>query len=104
MPVAMKAEPGEVFITQYLRPDGRTRKGFMSIGTTPTMLALAERANRELVCSMEVMGTGEIAVYARWKDEAEENERIGVAENGPGLQSPPTVLRNLIELKLEERK
>lgn len=82
----------EVVVRQYLRPKGAALTVFADVGEE-----FAEKARKELlVISSEVLNTGEIAIYVRKKSEPEEDERMELAENGPGENSPTNVLRRMI--------
>lgn len=85
------AGPGEVEIIQFLRPNGRRRRMLAEVGEE-----LAAKA-RGLIVSVEELGTGEVAIYVRRKGESEEEERLELAENGPGKNSPTEVLKRMIE-------
>ena len=71
------AGPGDVEIIQFLRPDGRRRRMLAEVG--------------------EELGTGEVAIYTRRKSAPVEAERLELAENGPGKNSPTEVLKRMIE-------
>jgi len=94
-----KLEPAkdEVEVTQYLRPDGKKQRVFAQVGED-----LAAKCG-DLILSAEVLSTGLIAIYARFKDEGTEAEIMDLAENGPGDKSPAAVLTKLITRKLAER-
>jgi len=83
--------PGEVEIIQFLRPDGRRRRMTATVGEE-----LAAKAGG-LIISAEELGTGEVAIYVRRKDEPEETEHLELAENGPGKNSPNEVLKRMID-------
>ena len=57
---------------------------------------LAAKA-KGLIISAEELGTGKVAIYLRQKGEPEEAERLELAENGPGKNSPTEVLKRMIE-------
>lgn len=80
-------KPGEVEITQYLMPDGRKRKLKAYVGEELARLA------QDMELSTEVLTTGEVAIYAKRGGE----EMMDLANNGPGDNSPKTVLARLIE-------
>ena len=88
----------EVKVIQYLRPDGRQREMLVDVDE-----GYVEKA-KDMVLSAEELTTGEIAVYARFKDEPEENERLELAINGPGNKSPSTMLQKVIDRKYNERR
>ena len=88
-PIKEKRED-EVEITQYLRPNGRKRKLYAKVGKD-----IAKKAEG-LVLSAEVLPTGLIAIYARRRGDSEENEKMRLAENGPGENSPTNKLIELI--------
>ena len=90
----------EVWVTQYLRPDGRTQRVLATV--TPEAKKISDNMN--MLLSAEVLTTGQVAVYARFSDEPEENEGISIANNGPGDNSPEAVLSALILQKATERK
>lgn len=90
-------QPGEVAVTQYLRPDGRKKTVFAPVGEEH-----AKRAEG-MAISSEVLTTGEVAIYVRFADEKEESESIGLATNGPGEKSPTNVLRRMIDERAAAR-
>ena len=83
--------PGDVEIIQFMRPDGRRRRMLTYVGEE-----LAAKA-KDLIVSVEELGTGEVAIYVRRKGESEEAEHLELAENGPGKNSPTEVLKRMIE-------
>jgi hypothetical protein len=90
------AQPGEVEIIQWLRPDGRRRRMTAQVG-----VELASAAHG-LVLSAEELGTGHIMLYARRKGDGPKNEISAVAQNGPGPDSPLNVLKRLITMLLPD--
>ena len=96
--------PGELLVTQYLRPNGEKRHGAVSIGESDEAINLANEATDKLDCSMEVLPMGDVAIYVHRKGEPEETGHIGIANNGPGPQGVQSVLRNLVFLTLKDRK
>ena len=82
---------GDVEIIQFLRPNGRWRRMLAEVGKE-----LAEKATG-LIISCEELGTGEVAIYVRRKDESKESEHLELAENGPGKNSPNEVLKRMIK-------
>ena len=86
-----------VELTQYLRPDGRKAKVLVELDDEVAELS------RDMILSCEVLTTGVIAIYARYKDQNEEEELLELAHNGPGLYAPDAVLSRLIK-KLHSRR
>jgi hypothetical protein len=82
---------GVIYVTQYLRPDGRKRVCVVDVGEHH-----AEQAEG-MVFSVEELPTGQVAIYARWDWQDEEEESIQFAKNGRGLNSPTNVLRRMID-------
>jgi len=80
----------EVEVIQFLRPDAKRRRMIAPVGKD-----LAEKA-KNLILSAEQLRTGKIAIYARKIGESEENEKMDLANNGPGINSPANVLKKLI--------
>lgn len=85
------AGPSEVEIIQFLRPNGRRRRMLVEVGED-----LAAKA-KDLIISAEELQTGEVAIYTRRKSEPVEAERLELAENGPGKNSPAEVLKRMIK-------
>lgn len=83
-------KPGEVEIIQFLRPSGRRRRMLADVG-----LELAEKA-KDLIITSGQLTTGDIAIYVRRKGESDDNERLELADNGPGPNSPTEVLKRMI--------
>lgn len=83
--------PGEVEIIQFLRPDGKRRRMGAMVGEEFVKMA------EDLILSAEELTTGEIAVYARRKDEPKEKEISEIAANGPGPNNPTECLKRLIK-------
>jgi len=88
----------EVEIIQFLRPNGRRRRMVAEIGEKHAAMA------RDMILSAEELMDGTIAVCARFQDEPPELERIELAENGPGPNSPVDMLKRVIEQKTEDRE
>ena len=76
----------EITITQYLRPDGTPRE--MKAEVPDEYAARAEG----MTLSSEVLTTGEVALYARWANQPEEDELSELATNGPGDRDPTKML------------
>lgn len=85
------AGPGDVEIIQFMRPNGRRRRMLAEVGEE-----LAAKS-KGLIISVEELGTGEVAIYVRRKDESKESEHLELAENGPGKNSPNEVLKRMIK-------
>jgi len=83
----------EVEVIQFMRPDGSRKRMVAPVGKE-----LAKKA-KHLILSAEHLRTGQIAIYARRIGDSEEGERLELAENGPGKDSPTNVLKRLIEEK-----
>ena len=96
----MRGEKGKTFVEviQYLRPDGRRRRMLANVGEETAKLA------ENMVLSAEELIDGTVVVYARFKDEPPELERIALAHNRPGPRSPTNVLMEVIGEKAKERK
>lgn len=80
----------EVPIVQFLRPDGRKRLDKVDLPDE-----IAQKA-ADMYLSSEVLRTGEIALYARFKDQPDEAEELMIATNAPGPRQPDLVLVHLI--------
>lgn len=85
----------EVEIIQFLRPDGERRYMLCEV---PEDVA---KLSRDMIISAEELRMGEIAIYAHYKDEDEENEIMELASNGPGENNPREVLVKVINRKGE---
>lgn len=92
------AGENEVEVTQFIAPNGRKRLVFAEVGAEVKEMAKGMRL------SSEVLGTGKVALYARWDGEKEEAESVEIADNGPGENSPRAVLTRLITRKYLERR
>jgi hypothetical protein len=93
----MVKQPGEVEVTQYLRPNGRKKLVFADVGEECAKKAEGMRI------SSEVLTTGEVAIYVRFANEIEESESVGLAVNGPGENSPANVLKRMIDERIRAR-
>jgi hypothetical protein len=97
----LEPRPDEVTVIQYLRPFGKPSKVFAPVGEEYVAKA------KGMILSAEVLRTGEVMVYARWADEAEEKEINELAVNKPSLLSdfigPTAALQRLIDRKLAEK-
>lgn len=85
----------EVEVTQYLRPDGKTRKMYAPVGDKIAKMA----EDKDLIISTEILTTGLIALYVRRKNKPEEDERLELAnnfDNGSG-KDPNSVLIKMIK-------
>lgn len=89
-------KPDEVEVTQYLPPDGVPVKSFAPVGDKHAQMA------EGMVLSGEILLTGDIVLYARWKEQSENDEISELAVNEPGPNEPTEVLKRLIE-QLKER-
>ena len=83
-----------VQVTQYLRPNGKQRLAWAEV---PDEVAQAAD-EKDLILSAEVLPTNEVAIYCRRESQSEEEERVYLAENGPGENSP---IEKLIEAVME---
>lgn len=87
------AGPGEVYIVQFLRPDGRRQVVMAEVGEE-----LAEKAREyNLGLSAEWLPGGKVAIYGLTEEMDEDNEIVMLADNGPGENSPTKVLKRVIE-------
>ena len=86
----------EVEIIQHLRPDGKRRRMIATVGKY-----LAEKA-KDMIISSEELPTGKIAIYIRHFGELEEEERLQLADNGAGENSPVHVLMRMIEKEAKD--
>ena len=82
--------PTEVEIIQFLRPNRKRRRMVADVGAD-----LAEAA-KDLILSAEELGTGNVAVYVRTKEEHPDKEHVSLADNGPGPNNPTEVLQRMI--------
>ena len=91
----MELKIGEIEVIQYLRPNGRKRPMAACVGKDYVKKA------EDMILSAEVLTTGEIAIYGRLKTQKEEQERLELAINGPGKNSPENTLKRIIDKVLE---
>ena len=84
-------KPGEVEVIQFLRPNRKRRRMAAYVGKE-----MARKAE-DLILSAEDLGTGKVALWARKIGQPEEMEKIEIADNGPGDNSPYKCLIKLIE-------
>ena len=89
-------KPNEIEIIQYMRPTGERRKMIAEID-----IETAKKADG-LIISCEVLPTNEILIYARRKDQKTEQEKMNIAVNGPGANSPNNTLKLLINRAWKE--
>lgn len=82
---------GEVEIIQYLRPSGKRRRMATHLGNK-----WAEKA-QNLIISAEELRTGEIIIYVQKISQEVGQEKIGIANNESGPNSPDEILKRLIE-------
>lgn len=94
----LEPRPDEVAVIQYLRPFGKPSRVFAPVGEDYVAKA------KGMILSSEVLRTGEVMVYARWKDEKQEKEITSLCVNGPGWNGPTASLKRLIDRKLAEKK
>ena len=87
----------EVEVIQFVRPNAERRRMGAPVGKD-----LAKKA-KNLILSAESIGAGKIALYARKIGEAEETEKMELAENGPGINSPANILKKLIKKMSEDK-
>jgi len=92
-----REELGKVYLTQYIRPNGRKSK------VTCEVPKKTEKQAENMILSCEVLTTGEVAIYARFNDEEEEMENLGIAKNEEGDKRPDKVLINLIDRTYKAR-
>ncbi len=84
----------EIKLTQYLMPNGRPMPTTTEVPDETATLA------EGMILSCEVLGTGQVALYAKYPEDKEEDEFIEISNNGPEIQ---TVLCKLILRKKEMR-
>lgn len=84
-------ETGEVRLTQYLRPNGRTTDLIATIDK--------EHADKaaDLILSCELVPPQNVMIYGRKKGPLEEAELTELGFNGPGDNSPNKALCRLID-------
>lgn len=87
-----------VTLTQFLRPNGRR--------TTVTTMVPAElsRAADEMDLSCEVLMSGQVVIYGRFKDEDEESEHMEFASNSEGPRRPDLATAMVIEAVRRRRQ
>lgn len=92
--INLKGNEDEVEVIQFLRPNGRRRKMFCSIGNEYHQKA------QNLIISAEWTSEGTVILYCRNKDDPVELEKIEIANNGPYPveNSPSEKLKQLIDL------
>ncbi|MBE3138152.1 MAG: hypothetical protein IMZ43_12295 [Thermoplasmata archaeon] len=78
----------EIGLIQYMRPDGRKMTVMASV--EDQVAGMAEG----MILSCEVLTTGEVAIYARYPRDEEEDESLELSPNGPEVQE---ALQRLIE-------
>jgi len=83
----------EIKLTQFMMPSGREVPV-----TTDVEDHIADMAEG-MILSCEVLTTGEVALYAKYPQDKEEEETIEIAPNGPKVEE---ALRCLIERKRKE--
>ena len=83
----------EVKLIQYMMPNGRKKEV-----TTDIEDLFADMAEG-MILSCEVLGTGQVALYAKYPQDKEEEEAVEIASNGPGIQE---TLQLLIKRKHKE--
>jgi len=93
--ICKEPNENEIEAIQYLRPDGK-RRCMMAVIKNKKIV----KYSRKMILSMEELRTGEVAFYARFKDEKEEEENIILLNNGPGIIEKCC---NLIEQKWNQR-
>ena len=85
----------KIKLTQYIRPNGR------KVPTTTDVEDVFADMAEGMLLSCEVLGTGQVALYAKYPQDKEEEEAMEIASNGPGIQK---VLQLLIKRKHNEIK
>lgn len=88
--------PEEVEVIQYLRPGGSRRRLLVNVGKHHTELAA------DMILSAEVLTTGMIALWIRFRGEPVEAEEVAIAPNENDL--PIAALKDMIERKAAEKK
>jgi len=84
----------EIKLTQYLRPNGRP------IPTTTEVPDEIGILMEGMILSCEVLMTGQVAFYAKYPEDKDEEEFLEISNNGPEVQE---VLCKLILRKKEMR-
>lgn len=80
----------EVEIIQYLRPSGKRRRMATELDDD-----WAKKA-KDLIITAEQLSTGKIVLYVRKIGQHPKQEKMGIADNWAGLNSPDKVLKKLI--------
>lgn len=83
--------PGEVALTQYLRPGGRVKRVLADIDIKHAEKALP------LVLSCECLPDGRVVIYGRRHWQTKEEEITEIADNGPGDNTPNDALIRIID-------
>ena len=86
-----KPTEDDVMVTQYLRPNGKTRIMYAPIGKEYV------EKSKNMVCSAEELPNGTIVIYVRWDYQTDEEELLEFATNGPGDNSPNEKLKGMID-------
>ena len=83
----------KVELTQYIRPDGRKNTVYADLPNE-----VAQKA-QDMALSCEVLMSGQVVIYGRFKDEDEELEYMDFAENTAEASPnrPDAVLTKVIE-------
>ena len=97
-PDVVDIDEDEVEVIQFLRPNGNRRKMVLKVG-----LETAKKAEN-MILSVEILRTGQLALYARWQGQPEEKEKLRLADNWKGENSPDVVLIRLIEQLSSEKQ
>jgi len=82
----------KIYITQYMRPDGRREELSVEVPDDVGLLA------RDQIISCEIVPGNTVAIYARRKDQDEDDEEIVIAQNCLDPSDPNSPTSKLIEL------
>lgn len=93
----MTDKKGKVWLTHFKKPNGNTEEVSCRVPKE------TEKKAENMILSTEILTTGEVAIYSRFKDEPEEKERLEIATNGPGEKQPDKMLIKLIDRVYDER-
>lgn len=87
---------GSIYVTEYVRPNAEKRTHQL-----PIREEYARKAQYMTLSLEKLPQFGEWALYARWENEPEETEIIGIAS---GDKTPCMVMEELIDRKWKERR
>jgi len=94
----MPAQPNEVEVTQYLRPNGMPRQTFAPVGEDYVKKA------EGMIFTAEVLTTWKVVIYGRRIGQPVDEEVSEIAENSPGPNTPLEALRRIIDRLAKQKE